>query len=456
MLHRRAARTSTGAARCAAPSAPPNPLPYECWLARERKKCAPARPRKRWQRRQVSLSCSADGEALRLCYLIESLGAGGAERSLVELLPRFRESGVETTVCCLKRSPEGFEPDARLSGVEILCLEEGSWWGKIRLLRRILRERRVQILHTTLFYADLAGRLAAMGSRVHVLTSLVNTTYDRARLSDPNVNTTRLRLVQAMDAASARLLTDHFHAITEAVKRSAVRSLAIPARRITVVERGRSRERLGEPDPERRLEARVQLGIAPDAEIVLNVGRQEFQKGQSQLMEAAAILLQERPQLTVLIAGREGHATADLGRRAEELQLGERLRFLGHRSDVPELLAAADVFVFPSLYEGLGGALIEAMALELPVVASNIPALTEVVDDGVTGIVTEPGDAEGLASSVRRLLDDQALRTRLGTAARKRFDERFSLERSAARMVELYRSICASPRALATEPGNTE
>jgi glycosyltransferase involved in cell wall biosynthesis len=118
--------------------------------------------------------------------------------------------------------------------------------------------------------------------------------------------------------------------------------------------------------------------------------------------------------------------------------LEDRVRFLGHREDVPDLLAAADLFVFPSLYEGLGGAVVEAMALGLPVVASRLDAISEIVEDERSALLVAPGSHSEQATAVARLLDDRELASGLGTRARSVFLDRFTLERNVSRMIELY------------------
>ena len=278
------------------------------------------------------------------------------------------------------------------------------------------------------------------GTSAAVLTSLVNTPYDPVRLQDPNVRSTRLRALKQIDGWTARHLTAHFHAISHAVKESAVKDLGIRPHRVTVIERGRDTVRLGDPGPERRARSRRALGIDEADRVLVNVGRQEFQKGQRDLLEAVA-LLAKRPNLVLLIAGRRGHASQDLDRAVHDLGLEDRVRFLGHREDVPELLAAADLFVFPSLYEGLGGALIEAMALAVPVVTSRIDAIEEVVEGGRGAALVAPGRPAELAAAIADLLDDPVRARALGDRGRSIFLERFTLDRSADRMVQLYRSL---------------
>jgi glycosyltransferase involved in cell wall biosynthesis len=152
------------------------------------------------------------------------------------------------------------------------------------------------------------------------------------------------------------------------------------------------------------------------------------------------------------VAGRRGNASVELEEALHRFSLLERVKFLGHRSDVPEILAAGDVFVFPSLYEGLGGALIEAMALGLPIVASDIPAIREVVEQDRNAFLVAPTDSEALSQSIARLLDDVPLARRFAERSAVLFEERFTLEKSVSRMIELYsRIVMSGGRTLAAD-----
>jgi glycosyltransferase involved in cell wall biosynthesis len=151
-----------------------------------------------------------------------------------------------------------------------------------------------------------------------------------------------------------------------------------------------------------------------------------------------------------------GHATRVLEACCAQSEHRDRIHVLGHRYDVPELLAAADVFAFPSRYEGFGGALVEAMALGVPAVVSDIPALREVVD-GTAAILVPPGDPVALAAALARVLDEHAWATDLGARARSMFLEKLTTAHSSPRMLELYKRIAgdqvpASPTARAAQP----
>ncbi|MBC6948430.1 glycosyltransferase family 1 protein, partial [candidate division KSB1 bacterium] len=224
---------------------------------------------------------------------------------------------------------------------------------------------------------------------------------------------------------------------------AAVSSLRLSPERITVVERGRDPNRLGLPDAERRLQARQRLQLAEQDEVIVNVGSHEYQKGQKYLLEAFAALSSAHPRLVLLVAGRHGNLTSELENLKNHLGLNGQVRFLGHRQDVAEILAAADLFVFPSLYEGLPGAVLEAMALGLPIVASDIAPVREVVEENRNAVLVPPASSSGLAEAIAKLLADRGKALAYGRHSRKIFETRFTLQQSASRMIELYHQVVA-------------
>lgn len=381
--------------------------------------------------------------AMRIVHIIDSLGAGGAERSLVDLAIALPDHDIEPIIITLHERENGFADLARQSGVVVEEIGGRHMALRLPALRARLRELRPDVVHTSLVQADLLGRLATFRT-VPVVASLVNTTYGPYRRLDPQVSLPKLRAVQAFDILTARTLTTHFHSITEAVRDAAIRDLRLPPERITVVPRGRDRSQMGEPSPERRACVREQLGIGPNVPVLLNVGRQEHQKGQAVLLEAAKILAEGQPEAVWLVAGRAGNATSALRTKRSMLGLDDQVQFLGHRTDVPDLLAAADVFVFPSHYEGLGGAVLEAMALEVPIVASDVPALREVLRQGAAGILLPAADPAAFATAVQDLLASPMQRRRIVDGARREFEQRYTLEQTVPAMVRLFESVAAS------------
>lgn len=383
---------------------------------------------------------------MRILFVIDTLGAGGAERSLQEMVPLFVREGVKPVIACFHRRAEGVE-HLVLGQADVRVLSGLSRAGQVEALRRIIRDERIELVHTTLFEADVLGRIATAGTRARVVTSLVNMPYEPSRLEhDRNVDTARLLAARFLEATTGALFADHFHAITFAVKAAAGRYFGIAAEKITVVPRGRDGERLGRRSEERRERAREALGIPDEANVVLTAGRQEFQKGQRFLVQAMHRLVATRPETVLLVAGRSGSATRELSEEAAHPALEGRVRFLGHRDDLPELLSAADVFALPSLWEGLGGVLIEAMALELPIVASDIVAIREATDQGRAAVLVRPEDPASLAGAIQALSSDAAARARLAREGRALFESRYTLEQSARGMMGIFEQVMRAPR----------
>jgi glycosyltransferase involved in cell wall biosynthesis len=214
---------------------------------------------------------------------------------------------------------------------------------------------------------------------------------------------------------------------------------------VVVVHRSREPARLGQSGEARRQAARHALGLE-GARIVLNVGRQAPQKGQVHLVDAFAEVVGTHTDAVLLVAGARGPSTPTLEARVVEHGVADRVRLLGHRDDVPDLLAAADVFAFPSLYEGLGGAVLEAMALGTPIVASDLPAVREITADGDVALLVPPGDAAQLAAALRRVLDDRGLAAALSDGGRTRYIECFTPDPVARAMAELYREVAGQRR----------
>lgn len=394
-------------------------------------------------------------EPLSVLFLIDGLWVGGTERSVAELLPALESYGVLATVACLRQRAEGVEDE--VSPERVHWLQGPGLGTQVRSFRSLVRRLEPRIVHSALYRSNLVSRLGGAGLSTLIVNSLVNTRYEPVRLADPFLPAWRLRFVQAVDAFTGLLLVDHFQAVSEAVSRAATRRLRFPPSRITVVHRGRDPARLGEPSVERRNRIRDAIGVGREVPVLVNVGRQDYQKGQEYLVRAMAIMSERRPDLRLLVAGREGPESERLASLALELGVSNRIDWLGHREDLPDILAASDIFVFPSRFEGFPGAVIEAMALGLPVVAFDIPAIRELVQPERNGLLAPFGDAGALAVAIERLLQDPEHARSLGGSGREAFLTSLTLDRSARELANLYRFLtrrsAGSPRTLREESG---
>jgi glycosyltransferase involved in cell wall biosynthesis len=384
---------------------------------------------------------------VKVLLLLDSLAPGGTETSSVLLAPAMKSLGVETIVATLATAQPDLTGAARDAGIRVIPLEAASAVARVRAVRRLLRNERPDLLHTALFRADQVGRWAAVGTGVPVLASFVNTPYVPERMRDPNVSQWKLRVLQAVDSVTGRLLVDSFHAVSDGVRDENVRALRLPMSRVRVVERGRDLAAFGSRTEARRRAARADLGIAESVPVLLNIGRQEYQKGQLDLIRASELLGSRDLSHLVLIAGKPGNASAALQRAlSDPANAAARVRFVGHRSDIAELLCAADVVVISSLFEGTAGAALEAMAMGVPIVSTDLPGTRGILRHGANALVVPIGDSEQLARAIDTVLRDGELAQSIAEKGRSDFFQRFTLERSAASMAELYRAVVSGRR----------
>jgi glycosyltransferase involved in cell wall biosynthesis len=222
-------------------------------------------------------------------------------------------------------------------------------------------------------------------------------------------------------------------AVSHEVEARYARDLGVPASRLAVVPNGIRVSRVP-PGPNVALRAELSRG-RPDY-LVLTPARLHQQKGHAYLLAAAALV----PDATFILAG-DGPLRAELERRARDLGVAARCVFLGERTDVPDLLASADLFVLPSLWEGLPLSVLEAMAAARPVVATAIGGTDEAVADEVTGLLVPPRDPAALAAAIVRVRADPELARRLGQAGRARVEQEFSSRVTAERVMRIYDEV---------------
>ena len=356
-------------------------------------------------------------------YLITDLDVGGAERVLLEVVRRLDRRRFRPAVCSL--APPGAMARAFGElGVPVYGLGMAGFRHLCRAGRLfdLLRRQRFDIVHTHLFHANVLGRVVARLVGVPVVVSTTHVAEPRCwhllleRWTAPLVN----RVV----------------AVSEGVRTYMVERAHIPARKILVIRNGvdPGRFRL------RRGGFRRGEGIASDCLLVTTVGRLHVQKGLGYLLKAAAAVTSQHPEVRFLLVG-EGPERTRLLQLKDRLGLGDQVRFLGLRADVPHILVDSDVFVLPSLWEGLSIALLEAMAAGLPVVATDVEGVAEVVTDGETGLVVPPGDADALTAALSRLLGDPSLRKRLAQAGHQRVVQHFGWEEVVSDTMDLYERL---------------
>jgi glycosyltransferase involved in cell wall biosynthesis len=369
---------------------------------------------------------------LRVLVVIDSLIAGGAELLLSEFVAGAPAVDVEPAVAYLGER-DGSPAAARLRehGVEPVCVQIDGLLHppSIGRVRDHIRAVSPDVVHTHLGYADMLGGLAARSlgvaavSTVHVMDWRVRGARERAR---------RRLIASVRRRCAAAVVT-----VSEAARRELLAArLDRPAHVVTIHNGVAAR-----PAPGAGARVRADLGIDPGELVLLHLAVIREGKGHAVAAEAVARLRERYPQVRLLVAG-DGPARA--GAERALAPLGEAARMLGHRDDVMEVLDAADVLILPSAVDAFPTALIEAMAASVPVVATSVGGIPEIVADGETGVlIGAPPAADALAAALEPLLGDAELRRRLGTAGRARYEREFTVETWARRTRGLYDSVIA-------------
>jgi glycosyltransferase involved in cell wall biosynthesis len=365
--------------------------------------------------------------SVRVLHLHKVAGISGSEAHLLALLPRLRERGWDVRLLMLHEHEPGawdFARELRRRGVPLDDIPLAADVDPAAFLRVVgyLLRRRPTILHTHLVHADVYGQLAGMLARVPVRISTKHG-FNEFREG---------RGFALADRAVASLAEVHI-AISRGLARYLADTEGFAERGFEIVHYGIT------PAP----------GWAPyeGPPRLLCVGRLIPIKGHIVLLRAFAAARQQVPRLTLDVAGR-GPLEPALKALAKELGVHEAVRFLGHVTPIQDAIEEAAVVVVPSMGEGFGMVALEAMERGRPVIAAAIGGLGELVRDGVTGLLADPGDEESLRHAIARLASDPELARRMGAAGRARAVDRFLQERCTDRTELLYEaSLDGRPRA---------
>jgi glycosyltransferase involved in cell wall biosynthesis len=376
----------------------------------------------------------------KVFYLIDTLEVGGAEKSLLAILQRIRDT--EPFVCHIYKG-EFLKPLFEESGIPVVSLGlkgKYRYSTAIKKTLQLLRKHQPHIIHTILTRSHVVGRTAGKIAGIPVVSSLVNDSYSNRRFEQLALSSKlKLRVTQLTDRVTSRWST-HFIANSQAVKTSFCNSLGIPQDKVSVIYRGRDPSRLTQRDKNAIAKLRLSLNLPAATKVILNVGRLIPQKGQKDLIAAMRIVHGGQGDTRLLIAG-EGLSRMELIDLIEQCKLSDVIQLLGNRTDVAELLQLADVFVFPSIYEGHPGSLIEAMFTGCAIVASDIPVHRETIRAGETGLLVPVGKPDELASSVSWLLNHPEEATRMGRLAQQDALKRFHINRIAQQHEEIYADL---------------
>ncbi len=365
-----------------------------------------------------------DQQPTRIAFCITDLDAGGAERALVQIVTRLDRGRFEPFVFCLSGEGELARP-LREAGIAVVCLGARKRHGLsvVWRLSRLLSKLRPTILQTFLFHANIAGRLAGKAARVPIIVSGIRVAEKRGSL--------RLWIDRATDWMVSR----HVCVSQDVAAFSASRG-GLPIGKIQVIPNGVDASVFADAAPA-NLE---HLGIPPGSRTLLFVGRLDPQKGPFVLMAAARELLPRHNDLQVLLVG-DGPLAENLQKWIAKENLSDRIHLAGRRNDVPSLMRAAEIFVLPSLWEGLPNVVLEAMAAGIPVVASRVEGVSDLLVDDRTGLIVAPNSAPDLVEAIGRLLNDPQHSHQMGHSAQHFVHTEFAWDEVVAKYTALYREL---------------
>jgi glycosyltransferase involved in cell wall biosynthesis len=362
----------------------------------------------------------------RVLFIIKPERGAGAEMVLVEAAARLNPDRFQV-ICGLLTPDAGKVIPAHLPTVDFRMPGLNGWvWLRFFFhLCWVIYRHRVDLIHVNSYVPGNYARLAAALMQVPIVI-------------DHWHGFTRFNLKRRLICRFLGRFTDLSIAVSRGVRDYLIRQGGVNPAKVRVVANGVDFAAIeaARPGPVVRRE----LGLPEDVPVIGLVGRLDhWGKGHQELFSAMA-QIRERHLVHALIVG-GGRREAEVRQLAESLGLGGEVHFLGQRRDVPDLLNAMDIFVLPSYSEGVSLALLEAMAAGLPVIATRVGGLPEVVTDGENGLLIPPRDAEALAGALERLLADPAWARELGDHARDHVREHFSLDQLGREINELYGAL---------------
>lgn len=378
---------------------------------------------------------------IRVIHIVHSLGNGdGIAQVTSSLVSNMNKERFDVSVCCLV-SGGIFAEQLKSAGIEVTILNARSEVSlsaifsnvpQIIKLVYLLRSKKIDILHTHEFFPGTLGRIAAIIARVPAIVLMLH-----------NIDYWKKWHHRLVDRILARF-TDRIVANSRAVKNDVCIKSGIPEGKFVVIHNGIDLKRFSYATNGNGL--KHELGIKNGGYVIGTVGRWAKQKGYQYLIEASRIVRSVRKDVRFVIVGGDAHHPSEsikdeLFRLNDNLNEEDRVIFTGYRPDIPELISIFDIFVFPSLWEGFGLAMAEAMAMGKPIIASKIGPIAEIVKHRQTGLLVPCGDAQAIANAVIELIENKEMAEAVGESGRKHAETFFSVGGMTKKYEELYQSL---------------
>lgn len=373
------------------------------------------------------------GSPKRVLFIVDSFNVGGTESQVAQIAQRLVRLGISVTIGCLKAEGPLLEA-VRSAKIEIVEFRLGNSLYALRSQREILRlarfiqKRKFEVVHTHDLWSNLMGVPAAWIARTPII---ISSQRDLAHL--PWYTPFRRKVI-----ARVHRMADRVVANCSAVRDVLLSEMGISADHVCTIRNGVNVERLAQTQNQRR---RFFPEISDDQKLVAVVANMSSPvKGHAYLLDAARKIRESVPGVVFVLIG-DGPLRAGLERDISDANLKECFIFLGKRDDAPLLLRCCDISLSPSLAEGLPNAVLEGMAAGLPVIATRVGGIPEIVEDGVSGVLIAPKSGEAIAKAVVQVLQRPEFARRVAAAGHRRVSEEFTFVRTIGQLLELYASV---------------
>lgn len=387
-------------------------------------------------------------------HVIQTLGPGGAERLLVTYLSElslkehFQHTVVMTDIENPHEESNGTFLVSALEAQGVNVIGLGSPGPRrliqaIRKLKKLILERNIQLIHSHLIWSNIAGRLAGRLAGIPVISSFHNSDYDPQVVASFQAPKWKQDIIRRVDGCTSRNCDTVSIAVSHYVAKHIERYLNIDPQRIKVIHNPVDLEHLKPKQQEPRKYVRKQLGLNPDSRVILSVGRVTDQKGFIELVQAFDAMEPKSINVYLAIVGGfvDFHYLERLKSEIASRNLMDHVFLTGPQKNVGDWLAGADLFVFPTKFEGLGIALAEAMAAGLPCIATDIGPIPELIKNEITGLLIKPDDRDMLKNAMRDLLIHQEKASRISENAKEFIINEFQSSDKSEIMAQIYRSV---------------
>ena len=383
----------------------------------------------------------APRQRIRVCHIISADLWAGAETQMASTMAYLvKQPGIDVSAVLFN---DGRLADAlRQLDVPVVVLDETrtSTLGLLLGLIRFLRAEQFDLVHVHKYKDGVLGTIAARLAGVPLVVRTMHGLAEPLR----GWKHVKSRVYETLDRLTLQHFVDLIIAVSQRMTQSLWESGYAPTM-VTCIQNGLDLRQVTSTRPSG--EVRRSLGVEPECFVIGTVGRLSAVKGHTHLLRAANRIASTSRSSRFVFVG-DGPLKSDLEAEAARLQISQVCRFPGARRDVYDVVSAMDVFVLPSLNEGLPMSLLEAMTLGRPVVASEVGGIPEVIQHRVNGLLVPPGDEQGLARACLELTHDRELALTLGASARQTIEDAFSHERSGLALLNVYESMVAAvPRA---------